>query len=61
MVEFAMVNFCASSGTLAVGEKGQMSSNDQFYEITISSVEREIDHLRVSACAERRFDFKKNA
>ena len=60
-VESATVSFCASHGNLAAGEKGQLSSIDEFYEITISSVERETDHLRVSACAERRFDFHKSA
>jgi hypothetical protein len=56
-VESATVSFCASIGMLAIGRKGQMSSGDQFFEVTISSVEPAADHLRVSAHAERKCDY----
>jgi hypothetical protein len=60
-VEAAAVGFCVSNGTLARGQNGQMSSGDQFFEVTISSVERTADHLRVSGHAERKFDYQTNA
>ena len=60
-VESAAVSFCASVGILARSQKGQMSSGDQFFEITISSVECTADHLRVSGHAERKFDYQRNA
>ena len=60
-VESATVGFCASIGRLAIGQKGQMSSGDEFFEVTISSVESTADHLRVSCHAERTFAFRRNA
>ncbi len=60
-VESATVSFCASIGMLTIGQKGQMSSGDQFFDVTISSVERAADHLRVSGHAERKYDYQRNA
>jgi hypothetical protein len=59
-LESATVSFRATLGGLSAGRKGQMSSNDQFYEVTVLSVDRETDHFRVTARAERTFDLKVN-
>src|SRR5687768_12162527 len=59
-VESAAVSFSAPVDMLASGSTGQMSSGDEFFEVTISSVEPQADHLRVSGRAERKFDYQKN-
>lgn len=59
-MESGTVSFSAPVDMFASGSRGQMSSGDEFFEVTISSVKPEADHLRVSGRAERRFDYKKN-
>jgi hypothetical protein len=54
-IETALVSFCACVATFRVGVEGQLSSSDdRFYEVTISSVEPQGDHARVSGKAQRK-------
>ena len=52
-VESAIVFFSASSGVIATGVTGQMSSGDHFWAATILEVERAEGHLREKAEAQR--------
>jgi hypothetical protein len=48
-LELGKVSFRASPGTVAVGHQGQLSStNDQFYDVTVSSLQSEEEHVLVS-------------
>jgi hypothetical protein len=54
-IETAQVSFYACVGTVRVGLQGQLSStDDRFYEVTISSAEPEEEHLRVVGKATRK-------
>jgi hypothetical protein len=54
-IETAQVSFCASVGAVRVGLQGQLSSTeDRFYEVTISSAEPEQEHIRVVGKATRK-------
>ncbi len=53
-IETADVKFCACSGSLAVGQKGQLSSTgDEFFEVMISAIESAGDHDLVAGHASR--------
>ena len=53
-VETADVKFCACPGSIAVGQKGQLSSTgDQFFEVTISAIESAGDHDLVAGHASK--------
>ena len=54
-IETAQVSFCACLDTVRVGLQGQLSfTDDRFYEVTISSAERDQNHLRVVGKATRK-------
>lgn len=58
-VETSQVRFCAYTGSLAVGQKGQLSAmGDQFFGVTVSAVEAAGSHELVRGQASRDIDFK---
>ncbi len=60
-VESADVSFNALEGLLRVGQQGQLSTkDDQFFEVTISSIEKAKDHVRAFGQASRKFSYKKD-
>jgi hypothetical protein len=60
-LESANVSFCAPAGSIGVGQQGQLSStNDQFYDVTVASVQPAGQHLLVSGEATRKFAYEKD-
>jgi hypothetical protein len=60
-VESADVSFSAFAGLLKVGQNGQLSARgDQFFEVTISSIQSAEDHVRISGRATRKYSFKRD-
>jgi hypothetical protein len=58
-IESTEVKFCAYPGSLAVGEKGQLSSNgDQFFDVTITGIAPAGDHCLVIGNASREVDIR---
>ena len=57
-LELGKVSFRASPGTVAVGHQGQLSStNDHFYDVAVSSLKPEEEHVLVSGEAKRKFAY----
>jgi hypothetical protein len=60
-VESASVSFCASQGSLKVGQQGQLSSSDdRFFDVMISRAEPVEDHLLVSGQATGKYLYKRS-
>jgi len=58
-LETAEVKFCSCPGSLAVGQKGQLSSTgDEFFEVTISAIESSGDHDLVAGHATRQVSIR---
>jgi hypothetical protein len=58
-IESANVSFNAVSGSLKVSDRGQLSTkDDQFFEVTISSIEPANQHERVFGQASRKFNLR---
>jgi len=54
-VESAKVSFCAAPGTVHVGQWGQLSSGDLFYDVKVSFVELAEGHVIIRGDAIREF------
>src|SRR5262245_57167931 len=60
-IESADVSFCTFPHSLQVGQQGQLSStDDKFFEITVSSFEPIEDHVIVFGNASRRFGYERD-
>jgi len=60
-LESASISFCALPGTIRVGHQGQISStDDQFYDVTVSSLEPAEGHVLVGGQATRKFAYEKD-
>src|SRR5260221_4925264 len=60
-LESAEVVFLAPPDSIKVGQSGQLSStDDQFYEVTVSSLQPAGDHILVCGHATRKFAYEKD-
>lgn len=60
-LESATVIFCAPPDSIKVGQQGQISStDDHFYEVTVSSLEPAGGHIVVCGHATRKFAYEKD-
>jgi len=57
-VESAKVSFCTAPGTLHVGQWGQLSSSDLFFDVKVSFIELAEGHVIVSGDAIREFGYE---
>ncbi len=56
-VESAKVSFCTAPGTVHVGQWGQLSSGDLFYNVKVSSIELAKGHVIIRGDAIREFGY----
>jgi hypothetical protein len=60
-LESAAVTFSAPTSSVRVGQQGLMSATeDRFYDVTVSTVEPEQDHIRVAGNATRKFAYEQD-
>src|SRR5262245_39609098 len=61
MLESAAVRFSAPVNSVEVGQKGLMSAtDDRFYDVMVSKIEPERDHVRVLGRATRKFSYEQD-
>jgi hypothetical protein len=60
-LESAAVRFSAPMNSVQVGQPGLISATeDRFFDVTISTVEPEQDHIRVAGRATRKFSYEQD-